>query len=198
MRETCWGLPIRPPSKQPGFLPRRGGRATRECANVQRGVCSLRPPVAPDPPQQFRRTESPSRHASKPPSPKKADFTRNRTHPMMKINLLPLPKKHTKATGNTVRDLPCEERKGGKIRLVGTISRDVMRKNLRRQAFTKNGGRLFLKPFCRYQKPSLFFYSPLGAEKRLQRPIQRDGLCKKRETGLEPATACLEGRNSTN
>ena len=45
----------------------------------------------------------------------------------MKINVLPLPETHTKTTGNDVRDLPCEERKGGKIRPVGTISRDVMR-----------------------------------------------------------------------
>lgn len=29
--------------------------------------------------------------------------------------------------GNTVRQLPCKERKGGKIRPVGTISREVMR-----------------------------------------------------------------------
>src|SRR5579883_2017485 len=79
------------------------------------------------PPQQVRRAGSPSRHASRRPSPKKVNFTRNRTHPMMMINVLPLPETYTKATGNDVEDYPCEERKEGKIRLVGTISRDGMR-----------------------------------------------------------------------
>jgi hypothetical protein len=45
-------------------------------------------------------------------SKKKADFTRNRTRPMTKINPFPLSETDTKATGNEVRDLPCEERKG--------------------------------------------------------------------------------------
>src|SRR5260370_33567230 len=47
-------------------------------------------------------------------SKKKDDFTRNRTRPMTKINPFPLSETDTKATGNEVRDLPCEERKGGK------------------------------------------------------------------------------------
>jgi hypothetical protein len=58
---------------------------------------------------------------------KKTDFTRNRTHPTMEMTPFPLPKTSPKATGNEVQDLLYEERKGGKIRLVGTISREVMR-----------------------------------------------------------------------
>src|SRR2546421_1724997 len=40
--------------------------------------------------------------------------------------------KHTKATGNDVRDWSCPEKKG-KIRPVGTIPRDVMRQKQGRQ-----------------------------------------------------------------
>ena len=65
---------------------------------------------------------------------KKADFTRNRTCPMTKINPFHLPETHTKAMGNDVRDLPRAEKKGGEIRPVSTISRDVMR--------VSSGGRL--------------------------------------------------------
>jgi hypothetical protein len=43
------------------------------------------------------------------------------------------PETHRKATGNDVRDLPCMEKKGDKIRPVDTISRDVMRHHLLKQ-----------------------------------------------------------------
>jgi hypothetical protein len=46
---------------------------------------------------------------------------------MMKVNVFPLPEMRAKATGNAVRDLAIKARKGEKIRLVDTISRDVMR-----------------------------------------------------------------------
>ena len=45
--------------------------------------------------------------------------------------ILSLYQKHTRAaSGNDVRDLPCEERKGRKIRPAGTISHEVMRTSL--------------------------------------------------------------------
>jgi hypothetical protein len=46
---------------------------------------------------------------------------------MRTLDVLPLPETQMKATGNDFRDLAGEERKGGTIRFVGTISRDAMR-----------------------------------------------------------------------
>jgi hypothetical protein len=63
----------------------------------------------------------------------------------MELTPFPFPKTSLKATGNEVQDLLYEERKGGKIRLAGTISREVMRAQKR--------GRLFLKPVYKNQKP---------------------------------------------
>jgi len=45
---------------------------------------------------------------------KKADFTRNRTRPTTKSHPFPLPKTHTKATGDDGGDFQCAEKKGGK------------------------------------------------------------------------------------
>jgi hypothetical protein len=68
---------------------------------------------SPDLSQLVRRVDSPSSHASRPPA-KKADFTRNRTRPTTKSHPFPLPKTHTKATGDDGGDFRCAEKKGGK------------------------------------------------------------------------------------
>ena len=57
----------------------------------------------------------------------KGSFTSNRTHATTKNTPFSLPETDTKATANEVRDLSWAEKKGGKIRPVGTISREVMR-----------------------------------------------------------------------
>jgi len=81
---------------------------------------------SPDLSQLVRRVDSPSSHASRPPA-KKADFTRNRTRPTTKSHPFPLPKTHTKATGDDGGDFRCAEKKKGEIRPAGTISREGMR-----------------------------------------------------------------------
>ena len=68
---------------------------------------------SPDLSQLVRRVDSPFSHASRPPA-KKADFTRNRTRPTTKSHPFPLPKTHTKATGDDGGDFRCAEKKGGK------------------------------------------------------------------------------------
>src|SRR5258706_4317946 len=56
----------------------------------------------------------------------KRGFTRNRTHPTLKINPYLLPKTHTNITG-TMFGIGHARRKRGKIRPVGTISHEGMR-----------------------------------------------------------------------
>jgi hypothetical protein len=58
---------------------------------------------------------------------KHSGFTRNRTRPTRKSHPLLLLKKHPNATGNDGGDCRCAEKKGGKIRPAGTISREGMR-----------------------------------------------------------------------
>ena len=87
---------------------------------------------SPDLSQLVRRVDSPSSHTSRPPA-KKADFTRNRTRPTTKSHPFPLPKTHTKATGDDGGDFRCAEKKKGEIRPAGTISREGMRARISRQ-----------------------------------------------------------------
>ena len=61
-------------------------------------------------------------------APKKVGFTRNRTRATTRSNPFPQPKTHKKTTANDVRGLSCAAKSGEKIRPVGTISRDVMRR----------------------------------------------------------------------
>jgi hypothetical protein len=115
-----------PPSEQPDFKQRRAAKrlvsVPTRCSVYTRFVLLL-----PRSSQQIRRAGGPSRHASGPPAPKKVGFTRNRTRPTTKSNPFQLLKKQTKATGNDGGDLRCAEKKGERIRLAGTISREVMR-----------------------------------------------------------------------
>src|SRR6266516_2347937 len=106
-----------------GLLGVPGAATGRGCA------CAA---YSPDLSQLVRRVDSPSSHASRPPA-KKADFTRNRTRPTTKSHPFPLPKTHTKATGDDGGDFRCAEKKKGEIRPAGTISREGMRTRMLRQ-----------------------------------------------------------------
>ncbi|SRR6266487_3239814 len=106
-----------------GLLGVPGAATGRGCA------CAA---YSPDLSQLVRRVDSPSSHASRPPA-KKADFTRNRTRPTTKSHPFPLPKTHTKATGDDGGDFRCAEKKKGEIRPAGTISREGMRACILRQ-----------------------------------------------------------------
>ena len=59
--------------------------------------------------------------------PKKVGFTRYRTRPTTRSYPFLPPEKQPKAPGNESGDFRCGWKKGGKIRPVGTISREVMR-----------------------------------------------------------------------
>lgn len=65
-------------------------------------------------------------HTSRLPT-EKGGFTSNRTRATNRNTPFPLPEAQSKATENDGRDRSCAEKKGGEIRPVGTISREVMR-----------------------------------------------------------------------
>ncbi len=62
----------------------------------------------------------------------------------------------------------------------------------------KTGAGFHFTLFCQKHNVPLHIPSPSGCSQTAsQGPVKRQSIGKKRETGLEPATACLEGRNST-
>src|SRR6266566_2327924 len=129
-------------------------------------------------------------HTSRLPAEKRG-FTSNRTRAATRNTPFPLPETHTNATAHDGRDRSCAERKRGKnptcrydfsCRNACPTSRQVVAE----RTFAKNNdvSLLAVTPFACLQTDST------GPAKRLV-------VSGERETGLEPATACLEGRNST-
>ena len=94
--------------------------------------------------------------------------------------------------------LPIRGEKRGKIRPASTISRDVMRACASRQAFTTPGRQAFVGRSRANRKNRLLassitaWLSPDG----LRRACRETVRSRERETGLEPATACLGSRIS--
>jgi hypothetical protein len=80
-------------------------------------------------------------HTSRLPT-EKGGFTSNRTRATNRNTPFPLPEAQSKATENDGRDRSCAEKKGGEIRPVGTISREVMRARPRHMRSTGSFGRM--------------------------------------------------------
>src|SRR6266566_4281015 len=125
-------------------------------------------------------------HTSRLPAEKRG-FTSNRTRAATRNTPFPLPETHTNATAHDGRDRSCAERKRGKnptcrydfsCRNACPTSRQVVAE----RTFAKNNdvSLLAVTPFACLQTDST------GPAKRLV-------VSGERETGLEPATACLEG-----
>jgi len=116
------------PFKQPGFRRRRGGKETRQRANAQQCVRSLRTPVAqilPSLADQTRRW--PFSHTSRQIAKNTAASREIVPIRSRREGPSPLPEMREKTTGNDGGGLPGEGRNWGKIRPAGTISREGMR-----------------------------------------------------------------------
>ena len=144
---------------------------------------------SPDLSQLVRRVDNPSSHTSRPPA-KKADFTRNRTRSITKSRTFPVAKNAYESNGRQWWGLPMRGEKRGKIRPAGTISREGMRAHITRQ-------NVAVRLFAHNKTASCFLLHRLVATNWLQKACTETVYTVERETGLEPATACLEGRNST-
>ena len=120
-------MTVCPPSTQPISM---GEGRQRDSSASQRAAVCLHPPRAPVALILHSKSDAlvvlPVTWAGR-QLPKKVGFTRNRTRTTTKSYPFPLPKKQPEATGNDSGSFRCAEKKEGKIRPAGTISREVMR-----------------------------------------------------------------------
>ena len=114
-----------PPSTQPGFHRRRGGKETRQCANAQQCVCSR----CPDPSLPSRSDAQVALQSHKHIVSKISRLhEKSYSSDHQEQNLHSCQKCARKQRATIVGDLPGEGRRWGKIRPAGTISREVMRR----------------------------------------------------------------------
>jgi hypothetical protein len=132
-----------PPSKQPDFHRRRGGKETRQRTNAPQCVRSLRAPVAQIlPSRSDALVVLPVTQADR--QPQKGRLHEKSYPSNDEEQSFPVAKNAYESNMGRCLGLPMRGEKRGEIRPAGTISREVMRTCLRRQDFKASTLRLMI------------------------------------------------------